>query len=163
MRQAGEVAFARVMMGADGRSKGCGVVEYESADDAAEAIRTLHDSDLKGRAIFVREDQEPTDREDERPPRREERAPRSRGREERGGGRAEERRGRGDKGGRKERGGREKKEEITAEKLDEDLDSYFSQKKPSKAATAATEAVPADDEIADAAGDVVDEVLEDME
>jgi hypothetical protein len=54
-------------------------------------------------------------------------------------------------------------QEITAEKLDEDLDSYFSQKKPSKAATAATEAVPADDEIADAAGDVVDEVLEDME
>jgi hypothetical protein len=117
-------------------------VEYESADDAAEAIRTLHDSDLQGeynaemsfiwslglhfvcwtdqlclslpgisgRAIFVREDQEPTDREDERPPRREERVPRSRGREERGGGRAEERRGRGDRGGRKERGGREKKE-----------------------------------------------------
>ena len=58
MRQAGEVAYAEVMTMHDGRSKGCGIVEYVSAEGAAKAIRELNDSELKGRAIFVREDRE---------------------------------------------------------------------------------------------------------
>ena len=40
------------------RSKGCGIVSFTNARDAANAIRTLHDTDLKGRLIFVREDRE---------------------------------------------------------------------------------------------------------
>jgi len=41
-----------------GRSKGCGIVVFGSPKDAQTAIDTLHDTDLKGRAIFVREDRE---------------------------------------------------------------------------------------------------------
>ena len=40
------------------RSKGCGIVSFANAGAAANAIRTLHDTDLKGRLIFVREDRE---------------------------------------------------------------------------------------------------------
>jgi len=58
MRQAGEVAYAEVMSESDGRSKGCGIVEFASAEEAQEAISTLTDSELKGRMIFVREDRE---------------------------------------------------------------------------------------------------------
>ena len=60
MRQAGEVSFAEVMNEADGRSKGCGIVEFSTAEKAKEAIETLKDSDLNGRMIFVREDREST-------------------------------------------------------------------------------------------------------
>ena len=48
------------MIGADGRSKGCGLVSFASAHDAATAIQTLHDSVLHTRSIFVREDREPS-------------------------------------------------------------------------------------------------------
>lgn len=54
----GEVSYAEVMKGPDGRSKGCGVVEFSSADEAQEAITQLNDSELSGRMIFVREDRE---------------------------------------------------------------------------------------------------------
>lgn len=58
MRQAGEVVYAEVMTGHDGRSKGCGLVEFATPDGAADAIINLNDTDLKGRTIFVREDRE---------------------------------------------------------------------------------------------------------
>ncbi len=58
MRSAGDVSFAEVMQEADGRSKGCGVVEFKTADEAKAAIDTLNDTELKGRMIFVREDRE---------------------------------------------------------------------------------------------------------
>lgn len=58
MRTAGDVSFAEVMTQPDGRSKGCGVVEYGSAEEAKQAIETLNDSELNGRMIFVREDRE---------------------------------------------------------------------------------------------------------
>ncbi|KAI8355449.1 hypothetical protein B0O80DRAFT_449317 [Mortierella sp. GBAus27b] len=58
MRQIGPVAHADVLLGPDGRSKGCGVVEYSSADDARESIRKLNDVVLMGRPVFVREDRE---------------------------------------------------------------------------------------------------------
>eukprot|EP00574_Skeletonema_japonicum_P008264 CAMPEP_0201714866 /NCGR_PEP_ID=MMETSP0593-20130828/1150_1 /ASSEMBLY_ACC=CAM_ASM_000672 /TAXON_ID=267983 /ORGANISM="Skeletonema japonicum, Strain CCMP2506" /LENGTH=506 /DNA_ID=CAMNT_0048204179 /DNA_START=186 /DNA_END=1706 /DNA_ORIENTATION=+ len=58
MREAGEVQFAEVMMMQDGRSKGCGIVEFVDAEGAQNAIETLNDTELGGRQIFVREDRE---------------------------------------------------------------------------------------------------------
>lgn len=58
MRAAGDVSFAEVMQEQDGRSKGCGVVEFKTSEEAKAAIETLNDSELKGRMIFVREDRE---------------------------------------------------------------------------------------------------------
>jgi RNA recognition motif-containing protein len=58
MREAGEVLHAEVITEANGRSKGCGIVEYATEDEALEAISTLTDTELKGRMIFVREDRE---------------------------------------------------------------------------------------------------------
>lgn len=55
MRQAGEVVHADVLINAMGRSKGCGVVEFASADDAKKAMETLNDKELMGRPVFIRE------------------------------------------------------------------------------------------------------------
>lgn len=41
-----------------GRSKGCAVVEYDTPAEAHAAIRDLHDTELMGRMMFVREDRE---------------------------------------------------------------------------------------------------------
>ena len=57
-KSAGNVLHADVMMGQDGRSKGCGLVTFASARDAQTAINMLHDTELSGRPIFVREDRE---------------------------------------------------------------------------------------------------------
>ena len=58
MRTVGEVVYADVMMGPDGRSKGCGLVEFQNPQEAQRAINELNDSEILGRAIFVREDRE---------------------------------------------------------------------------------------------------------
>ena len=58
MRSAGDVLHAEVMTMSDGRSKGCGIVEYATTESAARAIAELGDSELMGRQIFVREDRE---------------------------------------------------------------------------------------------------------
>lgn len=58
MREAGEVVHAEVFKESTGRSAGCGLVEYERSSDAINAIKTMNDSMLDGRAIFVREDRE---------------------------------------------------------------------------------------------------------
>ena len=58
MRSAGDVVHAEVMTMSDGRSKGCGIVEYATTESAARAIAELSDSELMGRQIFVREDRE---------------------------------------------------------------------------------------------------------
>lgn len=54
----GQVKFADVLMGNDNRSKGCGIVEFENPQEAADAINKLHNSELDGREIFIREDRE---------------------------------------------------------------------------------------------------------
>jgi RNA recognition motif-containing protein len=55
----GQVLHADVMMEpGTTRSKGCGLVTFANARDAATAISTLHDTELNGRLIFVREDRE---------------------------------------------------------------------------------------------------------
>lgn len=56
----GEVRFADVLRSGM-RSKGCGIVEYESASAAKAAIETLNHSMLDGRQVFVREDREDFD------------------------------------------------------------------------------------------------------
>ena len=58
MREAGEVTRADIMTGPDGRSKGCGIVEYATVEEAKKAVLTLNDTELNGRQIFVREDRE---------------------------------------------------------------------------------------------------------
>ncbi|CAG8823267.1 21852_t:CDS:2, partial [Racocetra persica] len=58
MRQAGEVVFADVLVQPNGMSKGCGVVEYRTPEDARRAIETLNDTQLLGRPVFIREDRE---------------------------------------------------------------------------------------------------------
>lgn len=60
-KTAGEVVRADVMTGSDGRSRGCGLVEFTTPEAAAHAIATLNDAELKGRLIFVREDREAGD------------------------------------------------------------------------------------------------------
>jgi RNA recognition motif-containing protein len=54
----GNVVNAEVKMGRDGRSRGCGVVEFDSPQGAQAAMTTLNESELDGRQIFVREDRE---------------------------------------------------------------------------------------------------------
>jgi RNA recognition motif-containing protein len=58
MAQAGTVVRADVLVMSNGRSKGCGLVEFETREQAMNAIASLTDSELDGRAIFVREDRE---------------------------------------------------------------------------------------------------------
>lgn len=58
MREAGEVVHAEIIRDANARSKGCGIVEFASEEDAQNAISTLTDTELKGRMIFIREDRE---------------------------------------------------------------------------------------------------------
>jgi RNA recognition motif-containing protein len=58
-KSVGPVAHADVMLEpGTTRSKGCGLVTFANARDAATAITRLHDTELKGRLIFVREDRE---------------------------------------------------------------------------------------------------------
>ncbi|PRW60040.1 RNA binding isoform C [Chlorella sorokiniana] len=68
----GRVVFADVLRedGPGSRSKGCGIVEYETPDEAAAAILELHDSELGGRKIWVREDREDFELRGEGGPRR---------------------------------------------------------------------------------------------
>ncbi|BGP24410.1 heterogeneous nuclear ribonucleoprotein M [Rhodotorula toruloides] len=58
MREAGNVVFAEIMLLPNGMSKGCGVVEYSTPEEAQRAIRELSDQQLLGRPVFVREDRE---------------------------------------------------------------------------------------------------------
>lgn len=47
---------ADVMMYGATRSAGCGVVEFATCQEAAKAMEELHDSEMEGRKIFVRQD-----------------------------------------------------------------------------------------------------------
>jgi len=54
--QIGEVEFASVLLKPDGTSKGCGMVNYRSHADAAQAVEALNESLLDGRHIMVKLD-----------------------------------------------------------------------------------------------------------
>ncbi|PHH78141.1 hypothetical protein CDD82_3193 [Ophiocordyceps australis] len=58
MRQAGEVIFADVLLLPNGMSKGCGIVEYATRDQAQQAVTQLSNQNLMGRLVYVREDRE---------------------------------------------------------------------------------------------------------
>ncbi|KAK9717264.1 g-strand binding protein, variant 3 [Basidiobolus ranarum] len=58
MREAGEVVFADILTQSSGRSKGCGVVEFRTSEEARKAIYELNDKPLMGRPVFIREDRE---------------------------------------------------------------------------------------------------------
>jgi len=58
MREAGNVVFAEVMTLPNGMSKGCGVVEYSTREEAQKAISSLNEQSLLGRQLFIREDRE---------------------------------------------------------------------------------------------------------
>lgn len=55
----GSIKLATVFTERSGRSKGCGVIEFTSAEFAQQAIREVTDTELDNRPIFVREDREP--------------------------------------------------------------------------------------------------------
>ncbi|CAD7967998.1 unnamed protein product [Amoebophrya sp. A120] len=58
MVSAGEVEYCDILKSKDGRSAGAGLVRYKNPDDAKKAIEELNDTELDGRAVFVREDRE---------------------------------------------------------------------------------------------------------
>ncbi|KAF5392555.1 hypothetical protein D9757_002170 [Collybiopsis confluens] len=58
MRGAGEVLFAEVLVTPMGVSKGCGIVEFTSQEEAQRAIRELSEMTLLGRPVYIREDRE---------------------------------------------------------------------------------------------------------
>jgi RNA recognition motif-containing protein len=59
-RQVGEPVHASVFLDDGGRSKGCGIVEFNTREEALNAISQLNDSRIgnSDRPIFVREDRE---------------------------------------------------------------------------------------------------------
>ncbi|OAA73783.1 Nucleotide-binding, alpha-beta plait [Cordyceps fumosorosea ARSEF 2679] len=58
MRQAGDVLFADVLLLPNGMSKGCGIVEYATREQAQQAVTQLSNQNLMGRLVYVREDRE---------------------------------------------------------------------------------------------------------
>lgn len=53
-----DVVRTNIMTTPDGRSKGCGIAEFASVEDARKAVTDLNETELFGRQIFVREDRE---------------------------------------------------------------------------------------------------------
>lgn len=72
MRSAGDVKYVEIIEAQNGRSKGCGIVEFHDLESAQRAHETLNDTILFDRKIFIREDREARDMNDDeyRPPRR---------------------------------------------------------------------------------------------
>lgn len=58
MREAGQVVHVDVLKLPNGRSKGCGVVEYRHPEEAKRAIHIMNKVEFMGRPVFVREDRE---------------------------------------------------------------------------------------------------------
>ena len=56
----GTVSEAVVLQNHDGRSKGCGIVTFETDEAAQQAVDSMQERDIKGRPIFLREDREET-------------------------------------------------------------------------------------------------------
>lgn len=54
MRQAGDVVRVDIFLNEQGRSKGCGVVEYRTKQDCQRALATLNESELDGRKLFLK-------------------------------------------------------------------------------------------------------------
>ena len=52
------MVHSQILSYPDGKSKGCGIVEFESAQEAQEAIAKMHDVEWMGRTLFCRLDRE---------------------------------------------------------------------------------------------------------
>ena len=62
MASAGAIVSADVPVRGDGKSKGFGLVEYETEAAAKAAVEKLHDSELGTRKVFIREDRGPSEK-----------------------------------------------------------------------------------------------------
>lgn len=60
-RDCGTVVYANIIRDEGGRSKGWGIVEFETPEEAVQAINSLNGTELGGRTILVREDREDRD------------------------------------------------------------------------------------------------------
>ncbi|WVR07945.1 hypothetical protein IAU60_004988 [Kwoniella sp. DSM 27419] len=58
----GNVIFSEVLTTPAGQSKGCGIVEFATQEDAQRAKADLSDKAFMGRSVFIREDREETAR-----------------------------------------------------------------------------------------------------
>ena len=56
LAEAGNVVSAEMIKSGDGRSRGCAVAEFSTAEEADRAKELLTDREVEGRKIFVRED-----------------------------------------------------------------------------------------------------------
>jgi len=65
-REAGPVGYAKVEEEHGGRSKGFGICEFETREDADRAVRTLSEKNLMGRNVHVKHDGEPSRGRDDR-------------------------------------------------------------------------------------------------
>eukprot|EP01138_Halocafeteria_seosinensis_P004027 gb/GECG01004118.1/.p1 GENE.gb/GECG01004118.1/~~gb/GECG01004118.1/.p1 ORF type:complete len:160 (+),score=27.31 gb/GECG01004118.1/:1-480(+) len=58
LSEAGNLKSAELIRSGDGRSRGCAVAEYSTAEEAEQAKSIFADREVDGRKIFVREDRE---------------------------------------------------------------------------------------------------------
>ncbi|EPX72685.1 RNA-binding protein [Schizosaccharomyces octosporus yFS286] len=58
MKQAGHVLYAEILNLPNGLSKGCGIIEYSTNEEAKRAVETLSNQKFMSRLIYVREDRE---------------------------------------------------------------------------------------------------------
>jgi len=56
MKKSGNVEHVEIFLDNDGRSKGCGVVEFGTIEDATRAIKDMDGKDFQGRTLRLRED-----------------------------------------------------------------------------------------------------------
>ena len=55
-KEVGEVAYVELLDDENGKPRGAGVIEFNTAEMAKKAIDTMHRYDYKGRKIVVKED-----------------------------------------------------------------------------------------------------------
>lgn len=63
--QFGQITSAVVQVDEEGKSKGFGFVNYESHEEAQQAVESLHDTEINGRKLFVSRAQKKAEREEE--------------------------------------------------------------------------------------------------
>ncbi|CAK0784272.1 hypothetical protein CVIRNUC_007476 [Coccomyxa viridis] len=60
-REVGNVVYANVTRDENGKSRGWGIVEYETPEEAVAAVNAFNGEEMAGRKILVREDREDRD------------------------------------------------------------------------------------------------------
>ncbi len=54
--QVGAVSYVNLFKDEQGQSRGCGILEFESSDNAKRAVEKMHRYEFKGRKLVVKED-----------------------------------------------------------------------------------------------------------